>query len=286
MKPQQIKIIAAFALTVNAASVNAALVTVTAEFNQLTMGAFASAAATFNNQLSVNGQSIDVCGGDPLCTNAINNPSSISASLTGNSVTFGYDQNLFPDARMNQFSFVGNTSDVAGAGPQNQFNLGTFTFTNGMFYPLVYLNLTLTTHSSDTALNNQVFNGRIRLESNQSLTFPRDPLVEADYFTVQDLAGNTLTSLGSGRVYDYNICPAGDPSAPDCNTGSVDLIGHINSLHLDGLANATGGAFLNSSTTSELAPVTVPVPPAAFLFGSGILGLWGARKKLNFKFAA
>jgi hypothetical protein len=40
MKPQQIKIIAAFALTVNAASANASLVTVTAEFNQLTMGAF------------------------------------------------------------------------------------------------------------------------------------------------------------------------------------------------------------------------------------------------------
>jgi hypothetical protein len=58
MKPQQIKIVAAFVLAFNAASVNAALVTVTAEFNQLTMGAFASAAATFNNQLSENEQSI------------------------------------------------------------------------------------------------------------------------------------------------------------------------------------------------------------------------------------
>jgi hypothetical protein len=186
---------------------------------------------------------------------------------------------------MNQFSFAGNTSDVAGVGPQTQFNLGTFTFTNGMFYPLVYLNLTLTTHSSDTALNNKVFNGRIRLETNQSLTFTRDPQVEADYFTVQDFGGSTITSLGSARIYDYDICPAGNPSAPNCNTGSVDLIGHINSLHLDGLANATGGAFLNSSTTSELAPATVPEPPAAFLFGSGLLGLWSARKKLRFKFA-
>ncbi len=286
MKPHQVKIIAAFALTASAASVNAALVTVTAEFNQFTMGAFASAAATFNNQLSVNGQSIDVCGGDPLCANAINNPGSISTSLTGNSVTFGYDQTLFPDALMNEFSFVGNTSDVAGVGLQNQFNLGTFTFTNGMFYPLVFLDFTLTTHSSDAVLDNQVFSGRIRLDSNQALTFPRDPQVEADYFTIQDLAGNTFAALGSARVYDYNFCLAGDSSAPNCNTGSVDVVGHINSLHLDGFANATGGAFLNSSTTSTLNPASVPAPPTAFLIGSGLLGLWGARKKFNFKFAA
>jgi len=58
MKPQQIKIVAAFALPFNAVIVNAALVNVTGQLNLLTMGAFASAAATFNNQHSENEQSI------------------------------------------------------------------------------------------------------------------------------------------------------------------------------------------------------------------------------------
>ncbi len=272
MKPQQIKIIAAFALSVNAASVNAALVTVTAEFNRLTMGGFVSGANTFSHQLLVNGSSIDVCGGDPLCANAMTNPSSISVNLSGSLVDFGYDDGFLQNA----FSFEGYSTNVAGAG--TQFALGKFTFTNGGFYPLAFLDFSLTTHSTDPVLNNQTFTGRIRLDTNNlggSHSTDALKMAEADYFTVQDLAGNSLTSLGSARVYDYNTCLAGDPSAPGCNTGSVDLIGHINSLHLDGLANAAGGAFLNSSTTSELAPV--PVPPAILLFGSGILGLWRRR---------
>lgn len=285
MKPYQVKIITAFALTVTAASVNAALVTVTGEFSRLTMGGFYSGENTFAHQLLVNGSSINVCGGDPLCANAMNNPSSISVNLTGSSVDFGYDDGF----RQNAFSFTGYSTNVAGVGTDNQFALGKFTFTNGGFYPLAFLDFSLTTHSTDPVLNNHTFTGRIRLDTNildRFASTDAEKMAEADYFTVQDLQGNTFTTLGSGRVYDHNICPAGAPSAPNCNTGSVDLIGHINSLHLDGLANATGGAFLNSSTTSILAPATVPVPPAAFLFGSGLLGLRGARKKLNFKFAA
>lgn len=276
------QIIPAIVILLGSASANAALVTVTADFTKFTMGAFSSAEAAFNNQLSVNGQAIDVCGKDPACDHAINNPSSISTSLTGNAVTFGYDQYLFPDARMNIFSFAGNTADVIGVGEDNRFKLGKFTFTNGMFYPLAFLDFTLTTHSANASLDHLTFNGRIRLDTNQALIFPRDPRIEADYFTVQDSGGNTMTALGSARVYDYAICPANDPSAPDCNTGSANLMGHINSLHLDSLANATDGAFLNSSTTASLAPATVPVPSAAFLFSSGLLGLWSKRKTVSF----
>ena len=46
-------IIVALALTTTAASTYASSVTVTADFSQFTMGSFASAAATFNNQLSM-----------------------------------------------------------------------------------------------------------------------------------------------------------------------------------------------------------------------------------------
>ena len=67
--------------------------------------------------------------------------------------------------------------DVAGSGPENSFKLGSITYTNGMFYSLAYLDFTLTTHATDAALDNHIFNGRIRLDTNQSLTFPADPPV-------------------------------------------------------------------------------------------------------------
>ncbi|WGS85423.1 hypothetical protein [Methylomonas sp. UP202] len=267
-------ILATLALTTATAGSYASSVTVTANFTQFTMGGFASAAATFNNQLSVNGTPIDVCGGDPTCASAINNPSSITVALSGNSVSFGYDQNRFPTARMNEFSFSGSPMEVAGLGPENSFKLGSITYTNGMFYSLAFLDFTLTTHSNDAALDNHMFNGRIRLDTNQSLTFPADPMVEADYFTVGQPGGGTFTTMGSVRVYDYGYCP--DGIGPNCNTGSVDLIGHINSLDLDKFANPAGGAFLNASITSTLTPV--PIPPAGILLGSSLFGLSRIRK--------
>jgi hypothetical protein len=280
-KPQQM--IAAFALTVAVVSANAASVTTTGSFTQLTMGGFASGGSTFANGLRVNGQAIDVCGTDSTCASAISNPTSITTTLSGSSVAFGYNNTFRPNA----FSFTSNTADVAGVGASNQFTLGTFTFTNGGFYPLVFFDFTLTTQSSDAALNNQTFSGRIRLDSNSTQTDPgpgiplATVLAEADYFTVQSSAGSTLTSMGSARVYDYNFCPAGDLSAPACNIGSVDLIGHINSLHLDSFANPTGGAFINSSTTSALAPVPEPETYALMLAGLGLVGFI-ARSRRNF----
>lgn len=275
MTPQPIKIIAAIGLALGSASATAAPVTVTAEFSKLTMGGFYSPEHTFNNQLLVNGTSIDVCGKDPSCANAMSNPSSVTVNLTGSSVDFGYDN----DFTQNAFSFTNHVTEVAGTGLENQFTLGTFTFTNGGFYPQAFFDFTLTTHSADTTLNNHTFAGRIRLDTNSVGGTPGSTdakkRAEADYFIVLDMAGNPFTALGSARVYDRNVCPTG-VTAPDCNTGSVDLIGHINSLHLDGLANATGGAFLDSSTTSQLA--SVPVPTAVWLFGSGLLGLLGIGK--------
>jgi hypothetical protein len=54
------------------------------------------------------------------------------------------------------------------------------------------------------------------------------------------------------------------------------LIGHVNSLHLDSFANPTGGAFLNSSTTSALAPA-VPAPAAGWLLGTSLVVVMGRR---------
>jgi|GEM_PF-1121895 len=275
------KIVAAFALVGAVASASAAQVTTTGSFTQLTMGGFYSAGNTFINGLKVNGQVVDVCGGDPTCASAINNPAGVTANLNGlSSVEFGYNSAFRP----NTFSFTANTADVAGVGASNEFKLGTVTFTNGGFYPLAFLDFTLTTQSSDSALNNQTFNGRIRLDTNSGIDGgPNTTLAEAnagaDYFTVESSSGSTFASLGSVRVYDYNACPPGDPSYPSCNTGSVDVIGHINSLHLDRFANPTGGAFLNSSTTSVLSLVPEPETYAMMLAGLGLISAIARRRR-------
>ncbi|MCC6474131.1 MAG: PEP-CTERM sorting domain-containing protein [Burkholderiales bacterium] len=106
-----------------------------------------------------------------------------------------------------------------------------------------------------------------------------DPFVEADYFTVETPLQGTLDHLGSVRVFDYSLCLPLDPSAPDCNTGSADLLGYIGSLHLASFANATGGAFLNSSTGSSLDPTNpAPAPGSLLLAALGFFGIWIGRR--------
>jgi len=278
IKSQQI--VAAFGLAAVVASASAAQVTTTGSFTQLTMGGFYGVDTTRALGLKVNGQTVDVCGSD-ACASAVNNPANITANLSGSSVEFGYSTNFRP----NTFSFAANTVDVGGVGINNTFKLGTFTFTNGGFYPLAFLDFTLTTQSSDSALNNHTFNGRIRLDTNSAGSdggpniSQAEANAEADYFTLESSAGNTFTSLGSVRVYDYNACPPGDLSYPSCNTGSVDLMGHINSLHVDSFANPSGGAFLNSSTTSVLSLVPEPETYAMLLAGLGLIGTIARRRR-------
>ncbi|MBK9444109.1 MAG: PEPxxWA-CTERM sorting domain-containing protein [Comamonadaceae bacterium] len=56
-------------------------------------------------------------------------------------------------------------------------------------------------------------------------------------------------------------------------------MGHINSLHLDSFANPTGGAFLNSSTTSALSLVPEPETYAMLLAGLGLIGTIARRRR-------
>ena len=242
-------------------------VTVTAEFTKLTMGAFYDSTITYRNQLAVNGVNIDICGIDPTCASAIQNPRDISFPISGNSVNFGYDTARLPGSQVNIFTFSSSTQEVGGVGSDNKFKLGAFTFSNGQFYPLAFIDFTLTTHSIDPAFDNHSMSATIRLDVNATAT-PRDPYKEADYFTIQDGSGNILTPLGSVRVFDSFACPSGTPIGVNCNTGSAEIYGHINSLHLDNFANPTGGAFLNPSVTPSISPV--PEPASLFMYAVGI----------------
>lgn len=260
------------AVCVVAAPAQAATVSTTVNLSRFTMGGFYDPfTASFG--VTANGVSSVPASGD----DAFAHPETVFVPLSGDSVTFGYGPG-YGALRDNAFTFAGNTADVAGSGPSNVFKIGTLTFLNGQFNPLAFIDFSITTHSSDAALDNKTFDGRIRLDVNNPMT--GDPVQEADYFTIQDSTGSTITTLGSVRVYDYLLCPAGDPTAPACNVGSVDIYGHIDSLHLDYFANPTGGAFINASTGSTpVSAVPEPETVAMMLMGLAALAPAVARRR-------
>lgn len=259
----------------------AALVTTTAEFTRFTMGGFYTGANAFTNQLRINGSAIDICNGDPTCAAALLNPLQISIPISGSAVSFGYTN---PAAVVNRFSFESSPQEVLGVGADNKFVLGKVTFVNGQFYPLAFIDFVLTTHSIDPLLDNHSIAGSIRLDVNATSP-PFDPEVEADYFTVQDPTGRVLSTLGSVRVFDRFACPLDTPSGVACNTGSVDVVGHINSLHLDYFANPTGGAFLNPNVGSSIAPLpepgTVQLVALSLLLLAALRAGSGCRRELQ-----
>ncbi len=219
--------------------------------------------------LQINGETITDCvdpTGPVICT----------ADLTpytgsGQSISYGYANGT----RVNAFSYSSDTSNVLNFGPDNAFTLGSITYTNGWFYFESAWDFELTTHSDFPLFDGHVFQGRLHLFAPDN--HDGEPERSADYFFIEDAAGQALQDIGSARVYDYAYCPDNDPTAPACNTGSVDIIGHINSLHIDALANPSGGAFISPS----LDPLDTPVdePPAFWLTLAGLAAVGASRRK-------
>jgi hypothetical protein len=261
------------ALAISIGGAQAVPVSVTAEFTSFQMGAFVSQQSADNLGLLVNGSNVvfDAAA-------AFLNPLSVSRAISGSQVSFGYI--VAAQRGGNTFGFTAAApQEVSGRGAGNSFLLGSFSFTNGAFHPLSYINFEFTTHSSDAAFDGIQLAGRVRLDVNATTTNFLDPALrdraakeEADYFTLQSANGQTFASLGSVRVFDVNRCLTADLTAPNCNTGSVDVYGYIDSLHFDHFANATGGAFLDSSVTGALTPpAPVPEPGSAALMFAGLV---------------
>jgi hypothetical protein len=191
------------------------------------------------------------------------------------SFDFSYGQAGFtpPFPLVNNFSFDSGAADVVAG---QDFALGTFSFTNGQWYPIADIGFVLTTHSTDAALDGHTFAGSLHLVS----TDPGDgiPEDEADYFYATELNGQPVAGINSARVYEPSIQPPGNPG----NVGSFALMGHIDSLVPTGFVSLNGAGFTNSSLEPALA-LAVPEPEnlSILLAGLGLLHVVVRRKKRN-----
>lgn len=152
--------------------------------------------------------------------------------------------------RDNVLSF--NAAPAINVALGETFRLGTFTMRNGSFHSInnggepVEVTFRLTTHSEDTA-----FDGFSVVDTFvfESIGVPGGSALDnADVFTLRD-----NSSLGAVRVLEGE-------------TGTIDLFGSINSLHLISFGNTTGGVALQATTF-------VSEPPAAAILGLALAAL-------------
>jgi hypothetical protein len=235
-------------------------VTVSAQMNSLRIETVG-----LNPAVRFNGLQID--GADVMEFDIPNGAVALSGAP---SVSFGLAKWL--NLGVNTLSFSGSTDvDVTGGTPSQPFSLGRLSFTNGSFYPTAYIGFTLTTHS-DLAEYNQTFSGQWIIRSIAPANNPL-PEAQADEVQVARANGLSLPGLGTLRVYERTFCPiAGDTT---CNHGSVELLGHFASLHLDAFSDPQGGAFIGASP--------VPEPASMVLLAAGIAvlaaGAGGLRRR-------
>ena len=151
------------------------------------------------------------------------------------------------------------------------FQLGTFTYTNGQWFPEADIRFSLITSSRrDLALNGQSFLGTLHLVATEPGIFPFVPDAEADYFYVLE-----RPDLGSARVYEQNRQPPGNPG----NVGSFAFNGRIGSLIPTGFVALDSAGFTNSSILPALDPVPEAETYAMLLAGLGLLGFMARRRR-------
>ena len=219
---------------------------------------------------SINGQDVTPTSGcDPSAFTA---PLTLSFAATS-SVTF-FGSQFGTDLTHNMIAFTpAAPQDVAGVG--SIFDLGTLSFTNGIWFgtnAAATFHITLTTVSSDPALNGKVLDDSITLFiTPNDFSTPKTPAENADFIYFTSFSG-----IGSERVYELNDSPTGS------NTGSGELFGKIGSLIPTSFKNPTGAAFIDAGVGAEPS-AAVPEPGTIGLLGLGLLGLgMASRKRLKY----
>lgn len=155
----------------------------------------------------------------------------------------------------------------------DRFKVGTVTYTNGFWYPFARIGLELSVRSPDPALDGHSFVGSIVVAVSSPEPFVPDPISNADYFYLESPNG-PLHGLGSVRVYEAHVQPAGNPG----NTGTVDLYAVIGSLIPVGFESPSPAAFLSPSL-DPLPAVPEPSTYATLLTGLALLGLARGLKR-------
>jgi hypothetical protein len=206
---------------------------------------------------TING--VRVCPGND-CDEFVG-PASVTFPATER-VDFANEQLGLPPNTPNAISFTpAEEQNVTSFQP---FVLGTMSFTNGIWSGDADFGFSLTTVSTDPALNGHVFSDTLRM-----LTTPNTGTADdnADFvFFVQNPA------LGSARVYDFD-------GTPGSNTMTWELWGWIGSLEPLFFANPQGSGFLNPSVDIPIAQVSEPATVA--LLALALLALATARSRVR-----
>jgi hypothetical protein len=137
-----------------------------------------------------------------------------------------------------------------------EFLLGTFTYRNGIWFTDPTFGFTLTTSSSDTSLDGQVFSDSLHLTITGNAA-SNTPEQNADF-----LSFVVRSDLGSVRGYELSDSPNGS------NIVTADFYGRIGSLIPTRFANAQGGGFLDPSV--GVLPAAEPGTLALLGIGIGI----------------
>lgn len=212
---------------------------------------------------TINGQPLCATGGCNLTANA-----SVVFAPIG---TVGFqNQSAGVPNPTNIISFTPATpQDVLGTGAANTFLLGSLFYQNGIWTGDASFGFTLTTQSTDPLLNNQTFTDILNYTLTPNDFVNNTPAQNADFIS---FSGNPV--LGSGRAYELNDAPPGFD-----NTIRFDVVGHIDTLHLDFFANPVGGFLDPGVGLQPTPPANLPEPSTLLLLGSGLAGLFAWRRK-------